>query len=129
MQVLGFNDLCRLTPLRRLYPLPVRQASIFASGFLQIRSHPRHPCLWLTLPLAGCVEDLHLQVTSVATTAKLVALARNAPCLAHQKKTASAKAEAAHLSALTGHQSSLAAVRKRDEHADKPPRSPTHVLT
>ncbi|RUG41325.1 hypothetical protein IPC759_07950, partial [Pseudomonas aeruginosa] len=58
----------------------------FASGFLQIRSHPRHPCLWLTLPLAGCVEDFHLPVTSVATTAKLVALARNAPCLAHQKK-------------------------------------------
>ncbi|WP_228759320.1 hypothetical protein, partial [Pseudomonas neuropathica] len=42
--------------------------------------------LWLTLPLAGCVEDFHLQVTSVATTAKLVALARNAPCLAHPKK-------------------------------------------
>ncbi|MGZ0719107.1 hypothetical protein, partial [Pseudomonas palleroniana] len=41
---------------------------------------------WLTLPLAGCVEDFHLPVTSVATTAKLVALARNAPCLAHQKK-------------------------------------------
>ncbi|WP_236468226.1 hypothetical protein, partial [Pseudomonas sp. PA-3-10C] len=40
----------------------------------------------LTLPLAGCVEDFHLPVTSVATTAKLVALARNAPCLAHQKK-------------------------------------------
>ncbi len=59
----------------------------FASGFLQIRSHPRHPCLWLTLPLAGCVEDFHLQVTSVATTAKLVALARNAPCLAHPKKS------------------------------------------
>ena len=58
----------------------------FASGFLQIRSHPRHPCLWLTLPLAGCVEDFHLQVTSVATIAKLVALARNAPCLAHHKK-------------------------------------------
>jgi hypothetical protein len=58
----------------------------FASGFLQIRSHPRHPCLWLTLPLAGCVEDFHLQVTSVATTAKLVAFARNAPCLAHRKK-------------------------------------------
>ena len=60
----------------------------FASGFLQIRSHPRHPCLWLTLPLAGCVEDFHLQVTNVATTAKLVALARNAPCLAHQQKRA-----------------------------------------
>ncbi|PTU00878.1 hypothetical protein DBR45_20440 [Pseudomonas sp. HMWF031] len=58
----------------------------FASGFLQIRSHPRHPCLWLTLPLAGCVEDLHLQVTNLATTAKLVALTRNAPCLAHMQK-------------------------------------------
>ncbi|WP_218192554.1 hypothetical protein, partial [Pseudomonas sp. Irchel s3h17] len=44
------------------------------------------PCLWLTLPLAGCVEDFHLQVTSEATTAKLVALARNAPCLAHKQK-------------------------------------------
>ncbi|MBU0882988.1 MAG: hypothetical protein KKG42_06065, partial [Gammaproteobacteria bacterium] len=42
--------------------------------------------LWLTLPLAGCVEDFHLQVTSEATTAKLVALARNAPCLAHNDK-------------------------------------------
>ncbi|QAY85196.1 hypothetical protein CUN61_14850 [Pseudomonas arsenicoxydans] len=59
----------------------------FASGFLQIRSHPRHPCLWLTLPLAGCVEDFHLQVTSMATTARLVALARNAPCLAHMQKS------------------------------------------
>nr|QNI17805.1 hypothetical protein [Pseudomonas aeruginosa] len=27
MQVLGFDDLGRLTPLCRLYPLPVRQAS------------------------------------------------------------------------------------------------------
>jgi hypothetical protein len=54
-----------------------------------IRSQPRHPCLWLTLPLAGCVEDLHLQVTSVATTATLVALARDAPCLAHHKKSRS----------------------------------------
>ncbi|AVD90104.1 hypothetical protein C4Q26_24460 [Pseudomonas sp. SWI44] len=59
----------------------------FASGFLQIRSHPRHPCLWLTLPLAGCVEDFHLQVTHSATTAKRVALTRNAPCLAHPQKT------------------------------------------
>ena len=44
----------------------------FASGFLQIRSRPRHPCLWLTLPLAGCVEDFHLQA--------------GAPCRAHHKK-------------------------------------------
>ncbi|MFJ3150963.1 hypothetical protein, partial [Pseudomonas hunanensis] len=28
VQVLGFGDCCRLTPLCRLYPLPVRQASI-----------------------------------------------------------------------------------------------------
>ena len=61
----------------------------FASGFLQIRSRPQHPCLWLTLPLAGCVEDFHLQVTSEATTAKLVALARDAPCVAHHKKSRS----------------------------------------
>ena len=26
------------------YPLPVRQASALPSGFLQIRSYPRHPC-------------------------------------------------------------------------------------
>lgn len=58
----------------------------FASGFLQIRGHPRHPCLRLTLPLAGCVEDFHLQVTHLATTTKRVALTRNAPCLAHTKK-------------------------------------------
>ncbi|WP_238542601.1 hypothetical protein, partial [Pseudomonas sp. GM102] len=32
--------------------------------------------------------DFHLQVTSEATTAKLVALARNAPCLAHPKEKA-----------------------------------------
>ncbi|WP_221100726.1 hypothetical protein, partial [Pseudomonas sp. USTB-Z] len=38
------------------------------------------------LPLAGCVEDFHPQVTSEATTAKLVALSRNAPCLAHHKE-------------------------------------------
>jgi hypothetical protein len=46
----------------------------FASGFLQIPSRPGHPCLPLTLPRVGCVEDLHLQVS--------------APCRAHQKKTA-----------------------------------------
>ena len=44
-------------------------------------------CLWLTLPLAGCAEDVRLQATSEATTTKRVALARNAPCLAHNKKT------------------------------------------
>ena len=46
----------------------------FASGFLQTSSRPENPCLPLTLPRVGCVEDSHLQVS--------------APCRAHQKKTA-----------------------------------------
>ncbi len=54
------------------YPLPVRQASALPSSFLQTRSRPRNPCLRLTLPPAGRVEDFHLQVS--------------APCRAHQKK-------------------------------------------
>src|SRR6266498_4254605 len=44
----------------------------FALSFLRIRSRPRHPCLRLTLLLAECVEDFHLQV--------------RAPCRAHKKK-------------------------------------------
>jgi hypothetical protein len=43
------------------------------SGFLQTRSRPQNPCLRLTIPLAGLVEDFHLQV--------------GAPCRAHAKKT------------------------------------------
>ena len=54
------------------YPLPVRQASALPSGFFQTRSHPRNPCQWLTIPLAGLVEDFHLLV--------------GAPCRAHHKK-------------------------------------------
>ena len=29
------------------------------SGFLQIPPRDGHPCLWLTLPAAGCVRDFH----------------------------------------------------------------------
>ncbi len=43
----------------------------FALGFLQTSSRPENPCLPLTLPRVGCVEDLHLQVS--------------APCRAHKK--------------------------------------------
>lgn len=32
------------------------------SGFLQISPRDEHPCLPLTLPLTGCVEDFHLLV-------------------------------------------------------------------
>ncbi|RJG11123.1 hypothetical protein D3879_15820 [Pseudomonas cavernicola] len=58
--------------MRRLVSASCSSGQRFASGFLRIRSHPRHPCLWLTLPLAGCVEDFHLRVS--------------APCRAHKKK-------------------------------------------
>ncbi len=34
----------------------------FVSGFLQISPRDEHPCLPLTLPLTGCVEDFHLLV-------------------------------------------------------------------
>ena len=73
VQVLGFTDMGLLTPLRRLYPLPVRQASALpsaSSGFAVARDTL---AVRLTLPLAGCAEDFHLQV--------------RAPCRAHQKRT------------------------------------------
>ncbi|MAB25145.1 MAG: hypothetical protein CMK78_12485, partial [Pseudomonadales bacterium] len=60
MQVSGFDLYGCLTPTRRLVSASCSSGQRFASGFLQIRSHPRHPCLWLTLPLAGRVEDFHL---------------------------------------------------------------------
>ena len=70
VQVSGFADIGLLTPLRSLYPLPVRQASALpsaSSGFAVARDTL---AVRLTLPLAGCVEDFHLQV--------------RAPCRAHQ---------------------------------------------
>src|SRR6266536_624035 len=72
VQVSGFADICLLTPLRRLYPLPVRQASALpsaSSGFAVTRDTL---AVRLTLLLAECVEDFHLQV--------------RAPCRAHRKK-------------------------------------------
>jgi hypothetical protein len=40
VHVSGFDDVCRLTPMQRLYPLPVRQASALpsaSSGFAVAR--------------------------------------------------------------------------------------------
>ncbi len=88
MQVSGFDDDCRLTPLRRLYPLPVRQASNLPSASFRFPVARDTLAARLTLPLAGCVEDLHLQVTRPATTASRAARARSAPCLAHKNKAA-----------------------------------------
>src|ERR1700740_561682 len=56
VQVLGFDDFGHLTRLLRLISASCSSGQRFASGFLQIRSRPRHPCLPLTLPLVGRVE-------------------------------------------------------------------------
>src|SRR5438876_4428246 len=62
VQVLGFADTCLLTPLRRLNPLPVRQASALpsaSSGFAVTRDTL---AVRLTLLLAECAEDFQLRV-------------------------------------------------------------------
>ena len=69
VQVSGFTDIGLLTPLRRLYPLPVRQASILPAASFRFRLTTDTLAVQLTLPLAGCVEDFHLQVIFPATTA------------------------------------------------------------
>ena len=72
VQVLGFASIGLLTPLRRLYPLPVRRASALPTASSGFRLAVDTLAVQLTLPLAGCVEDSHLQVS--------------APCRAHQRK-------------------------------------------
>ena len=74
LQELGFASIGLLTPLRRLYPLPVRQASVLPSASFRFHLALDTLAVRLTLPLAGCVEDFHLQVS--------------APCRAHQIKKA-----------------------------------------
>src|SRR3989338_7601540 len=54
------------------YPLPVRQASVLPSASSRFPVARNTLAVRLTLPLAGRVEDFHLQVS--------------APCRAHQKK-------------------------------------------
>ena len=44
VQVLGFDDICRLAPLQRLLSASCSSGQRFAFSFLQIRSRPRHPC-------------------------------------------------------------------------------------
>jgi len=66
-------DIGLLTPPGRLDPLAVRQASALPTASSRFRLAADTLAVQLTLPLAGCVEDFHLQVS--------------APCRAHQKKT------------------------------------------
>src|SRR5579859_2633473 len=74
VQELGFTDIGLLTPRRRLYPLPIRQASVLPAASSRSHLAMDTVAVRLTLPLAGCVEDFHLQVS--------------APCRAHQTKSA-----------------------------------------
>ena len=72
VQELGFASIGLLTPLRRLYPLPVRRASALPTASFRFHLAMDTLAVQLTLPLAGRVEDFHLPVT--------------APCRAHQIK-------------------------------------------
>jgi hypothetical protein len=56
VQVSGFTDHCLFTPLRRLYPLPVRQASILPAASFSFRLTTDTLAVQLTLPLAGCTR-------------------------------------------------------------------------
>jgi hypothetical protein len=75
VQELGFASIGLLTPLPRLYPLPVRQASVLPTASSGFGLATDTLAVQLTLLLAGCVEDFHLQVS--------------APYRAHQKRPAS----------------------------------------
>ncbi len=44
MQISGFDDIRRLTPRRRPVSAPCSSGQRFALGFLQISTHPEHPC-------------------------------------------------------------------------------------
>src|SRR5262245_42728620 len=65
-----------LTPLRRLYPFPVRRARVLPTASSSFPLTMDTLAVRLTLPLAGCVEDFHLRVS--------------APCRAHQQKRGAA---------------------------------------
>src|SRR5215469_1908256 len=54
------------------HPLPVRQASALPSASVRFHLAMDTVAVWLTLPLAGCVEDFRLQVS--------------APCRAHKMR-------------------------------------------
>jgi len=73
VQELGLTYFGLLTPLRRLVSASCSPGQRFAYSFPQIPPRWDTLAVRLTLPLAGFVEDFHLQVS--------------APCRAHQKKT------------------------------------------
>ena len=64
VHVSGFADICLLTPLRRLYPLPVRQASALPSASSRFAVARDTLAVRPTLPPAGRVEDFHFEVSA-----------------------------------------------------------------
>ena len=72
VQVSGLTSISLLISPRRLYPLPVRQASALLTASFRSHLAMSTVAAQLTLPLAGWVEDFHLRV--------------GAPCRAHKKK-------------------------------------------
>ena len=67
-------------------PLPVRQASILPSASFRFHLAVNTLAVRLTLPLAGCVEDFHLQVISrPPQQGELCPSGHYAPCLAHRR--------------------------------------------
>ena len=54
VQVLGFASIGLLTPLRRLYPLPVRRASLLPTASSRFHLAMDTLAVQLTLPPAGC---------------------------------------------------------------------------
>ena len=70
----GFTAFRLLTPQCRLYPLPVRRASVLPPASFRLPVTRAALAVQLTLPRVGCVEDFHLQ--------------ESAPCRAHHEKAA-----------------------------------------
>jgi hypothetical protein len=57
LQLLGFASIGLLTPLRRLYPLAVRQSSALPTASSAFHLTVDTLAVQLTLPLAGCVVE------------------------------------------------------------------------
>ncbi len=70
VQVLGFASIGLLTPPCRLYPLPVRQASALLTASSRFHLTMDTLAVQLTLPLDGCVGDLHPQAVNHARRTK-----------------------------------------------------------
>jgi hypothetical protein len=81
VQELGFASLGPLTPPCRLYPLPLRQASVLPTASSRFHLAMDTLAVRLTLPLGGRVEDFHLQVSAPGRAHRPEDLASSQPFL------------------------------------------------